>query len=49
MKKLGAEVDHYLAAQPDKWEELNKYKWQIAGLLDDVKKHRRALFKKSYY
>lgn len=49
VKKLGTEVDHYLAAQPDKWEELNKYKWQLAGLLDDVKKHRRALFKKSYY
>lgn len=49
VKKLGTEVDHYLAAQPDQWEELNKYKWQLAGLLDDVKKHRRALFKKSYY
>lgn len=49
VKKLNTEVDQYLAAQPDKWEELNKYKWQLAGLLDDVKKHRRALFKKSYY
>lgn len=49
VKKLGSEVDQYLAAQPDKWEELNKYKWQVAGLLDDAKKHRRALFKKSYY
>lgn len=49
VKRLGIEVEQYLAAQPDRWEELNKYKWQLAGLQDDVKRHRRALLKKAYF
>ncbi|MEZ0386394.1 MAG: type II secretion system protein GspD [Verrucomicrobium sp.] len=49
VKALGAEVDRYLSAHPERWEELNRYKWQVGGLLDDVKRHRKALFKKGYY
>lgn len=49
LDKLEKEVDGYLKAHPERWEELNKFEWQIDGLQDEVGRHRRALIKKGYY
>ena len=47
--KLADEIDGYLKTNPERWEELRKFKWQVDGLHDEVNRHRRALFKKGYY
>jgi type II secretory pathway component GspD/PulD (secretin) len=47
--KLGDEVGGYMKTNPERWEELRSFKWQIDGLHDEVGRHRRALFKKGYY
>ncbi len=49
LKKLESEVKGYTKEYPGRWNELNRYKWQIGGLLDEVSRHRRALRKKAYY
>lgn len=49
LDKLESEVEGYMKQYPDRWEELNKFKWQIDGLQDEVGRHRRALIKKGYY
>lgn len=49
LDKLEAEIDGYNTSHPDRWEELNKFKWQIDKLHDEVNRHRRTLMKKGYY
>ncbi|MFZ4763532.1 MAG: type II secretion system protein GspD [Roseimicrobium sp.] len=49
LQRLEKEVDGYITNQPDRWEELNKFKWEIDRLLDEVSRHRRTLRKKGYY
>lgn len=49
LDKLEEEVKGYMKTNPERWEELNKYKWQINGLQDEAGRHRRSLIKKGYY
>lgn len=49
LDRLQSEVEGYLTTNPDRWSELNKYKWQIGGIKDEVGKNHRKLLKKGYY
>jgi len=49
LDRLEGEVDGYLKTQPDRWQELKKYKWEIGKIIDECYGHRRALRKKAYF
>lgn len=49
LKRLEAEIKTFMKESPDRWNELNRYKWQVDGLQDEVGRHRRALRKKAFY
>ena len=47
--RLKKEVEGYMAGNPKRWDELNKYKWQLGKISDQISKERKVLFKKGYY
>jgi len=56
LKELKAAVDRikketiaYLAANPQRKDELNGYKWQLDKISEVLTKERKTLFKKGYY
>ena len=49
LTRLEEEVERFMKTNPERWDELRKYKWQIDGLHDEVSRHRRTLIKKGYY
>jgi len=49
LERLESEIDAYIKSNPDRWQELKKYKWEIGKIIDECYSHRRALRKKAYF
>lgn len=49
LKRLDQEIDGLMNEHPDQWNNLNSYKWQVGGILDEVSRTRKTLHKKAYY
>ena len=49
MVRVKKEVEAYMASTPQRWDELNAYKWQLSKIYDTISRERKTLFKKGYY